>query len=166
MSTIRWPFALIVAAGLVAALAFGVRGAFTQNAPAANPQSNGRAGEMLLVNGYVQEPAGGAAAAGADLPVYGWLFNDGQRDDRLLSVSSPAAESVSRASGKLPADLPAQEWLPLGPTDSHLVLRGLTRPVRAGRTVELTFTFARNEPLTVRVAAVQRESAATPTAAP
>ena len=166
MTWARWPFAAVVAMGLLAAIWFGVRGAFWRGAEAEGPARSARVGDIQLVNAYAEEPRGDWAAPGADLRVDAWLFNDGQRPDELLSVSSPIAGSVEVNGSSLPAELAAQEWLSFGPTGSYLVLDGLTRPVRAGRTVPITFTFAEAGTLTVDVVALERESAVTPSPSP
>ena len=166
MTWARWPFAAVVAVGMLAAIWFGVREAFWPGEEAEGPPRSARAGDILLVNSYAEEPRGDWAAPGADLRVYAWLFNDGQRPDELLSVSSPIAGSVAVNGSSLPAELPPQEWLSFGPTGSYLVLDGLTRPVRAGRTLPITFVFAEAGTLRVDVVALEHESAVTPSPSP
>ena len=157
-----WPFILFVIIGLVVAVGFAVRPAFTTDAAAGNPPVSERNGNMLLVNAYADEPDDDWAAVGTSLKWYAWLFNDGSRDDRLLSVSTPIAESVEVSGPALPTTLPAQSWLSYEPLGQHLLLKGLTRPVLAGETFPVTFYFARNAPLTAQVIVVERTSAATP----
>lgn len=166
MTWARWPFALLVAVGLLVAVAFGVRGAFWRAPTGDSPARSAQAGDIQLVNAYAEEPRGDWAAPGADLRVYAWLFNEGSRPDELLSVTSPIASSVEVNGSSLPVELAAREWQSFGPSaGNYLVLDGLSRPVRAGRTVPLTFTFAEAGPLTVDVVALERESAVTPSPA-
>jgi hypothetical protein len=157
-----WPLISVLVIGLVVAVGFAVRTAFTPDAAAGNPPVSERSGDMLLVNAYADEPDGDWASAGTSLKWYAWLFNDGSRDDRLVSVSTPVAESVEVSGTALPATLPAQDWLSFEPRGQHLLLRDLTRPVRAGETFPVTFYFAGNEPLTAQVIVVERASATTP----
>lgn len=39
-----------------------------------------RAGDVLLVNAFAEEPTGDEAPRGSNLRLYGWLFNDGDDD--------------------------------------------------------------------------------------
>lgn len=57
-------------------------------APAANETI--RAGDLTLSNGHIISFSGGATAIGGFT-----IRNDGERDDRLISISSPRAESIA-----------------------------------------------------------------------
>lgn len=167
MTWARWPLAAVVALGLLAAIWLGVRGAFWRVVDEdGGPARSARVGDIQLVNAYAEEPRGDWAAPGADLRVYAWLFNDGQQAAELLSVSSPITGSVEVNGSSLPVEIDPQKWAAFGPTGSYLVLDGLSRPVLAGRTVPITFTFAEAGTLTVDVVALERESAVTPSPSP
>jgi copper(I)-binding protein len=148
--------------GLLTAAGFAARGAFWRGAEANDRPTSERAGDMLMVNAYVEEPAGDWAAAGADLRLHAWLFNDGEQADVLRSVSSPVAGSVRVDGAQLPVEIAAQDWKSFGPGGDYFVLEDLTRPVQAGRTVSVTFDFAEAGELSAHIVVLQRESAATP----
>lgn len=71
MTWARWPFAAVVAVGLLAAIWFGVRGAFWRAVDEdGGPARSAQVGDIQLVNAYAEEPRGDWAALGADLRVY------------------------------------------------------------------------------------------------
>ena len=83
-------------------------------------------------------------------------------DDRLVSVSSPAAGSIqihdmvidgelmrmSEMADGLP--LPARQGVSLAPGGKHLMVHGLTAPTQIGETLQLTLRFETTAPLTVQ----------------
>jgi len=106
---------------------------------------------------WVRQPPPGAAVAGAYLR----LHNPGPDDDRLLAVTTVAAERVEihemrmddgvmrmRAlPGGLP--LPAGETVALAPGGRHLMLMAPTAPLEVGATLTMTLAFERAPELTV-----------------
>lgn len=78
------------------------------------------------------------------------VVNDGPEDDRLVSVTSPAATEVVVLEGNREAELEVDSLTSTGQRYS-LVLRGLTRPLSIGELVEMTFRFAENGEVTALV---------------
>ena len=83
---------------------------------------------------------------------YATIINTSAKADRLMEVSSPDADKVElktstvdgiRTQATLAQTLPvpAKATLELKPGASHVVMTGLTRPLRAGETLSLTFSF-------------------------
>lgn len=97
-------------------------------------------------------PGGQVYAAGQSAPLQVTVVNTGDVADRLVSVTSPAAASVEIAGE---TGMPGGQVLVAGyddPIESitledaeavEIVLTGLTRPLRAGLTYPVTFTFER-----------------------
>ena len=97
------------------------------------------------------------------------------RDDRLVSVASPVSEQgqihemkiengiMSMAELKAGLALPSGEAVTLKPGGNHIMLLGLSRPLKAGDTVPLTLGFqaAPNVQLQARVAQPQAGSGST-----
>ncbi len=89
------------------------------------------------------------------------------RDDRLVGVSSPlAAEGqvhemkiengiMSMAQLKDGLALPAGEAVTLKPGGNHIMLLGLTQPLKAGETVSLTLDFEHAGSIGVRARVAQ-----------
>jgi copper(I)-binding protein len=103
-------------------------------------------------------PSMGMDRAGA---VYLVLVNETATADRLVSATSPAAgtvelhETAAGASGMMAMhpvhgiDIAAGERVALEPGGFHVMLIGLTQPLTAGDTVELTLTFEHSPSVTV-----------------
>ena len=108
-----------------------------------------RAGDLA-----VQQPWTRAAGQGATGAGFMAISNRGAAADRLLSASSPAARAMEmhtmvrdgevmrmRAVEAIP--VPAGETVALRPGGLHLMLVGLSRPLREGETVPVTLRFER-----------------------
>jgi copper(I)-binding protein len=85
--------------------------------------------------------------AGASVPLRGVLTNDAEQADRLVGVSTPAAESVQLLdeSGAPSADgieLPASGQVEAVSGAVRMQLEGVTAPIAPTDTVSVTFTFA------------------------
>ena len=85
--------------------------------------------------------------AGASVPLRGVLTNDAEQADRLVGVSTPAAESVQLLdeSGAPRADgieLPAGGQVEAVSGAVRMQLEGVTAPIAPTDTVSVTFTFA------------------------
>ncbi|MGH3430704.1 MAG: hypothetical protein ACRDQZ_24585, partial [Mycobacteriales bacterium] len=65
---------------------------------------NAEVGDIAIRNAYVVAPVENVWAAGATVPLSVFISNMGAKDDRLMSVSSPQADSVSLST---PTDSPA-----------------------------------------------------------
>jgi copper(I)-binding protein len=98
---------------------------------------------------------GGSMPAGGTSAVYMTIANGGGADDRLLSASSDAAETVELHETTMTDNVmrmapveggilvPARGRAELKPAGLHVMLIGLTRDLKAGDTVRLTLTFER-----------------------
>ena len=83
---------------------------------------------------------------------YALIENLGSKADRLLQVSSPDAEKVeiheSKSTGGImsmsPVEMvpvPARDKIALKPGGFHVMIMGLSRPLKAGERLPLTFSF-------------------------
>lgn len=153
MRTARWPFWLFIFVGTLALCYVTLRPFFAGRVVEDGEELSANLGEIRVVNAYVAEPTTGSAPAGSDLTLYAWLYNTSKREDRLTSVTSPVADHVETSAGQLPARLPPRRWLTYAPDAEHprLILAHLTRSVRAGAAIPITFTFDRNGTFTKRV---------------
>lgn len=124
---------------LVAALAIG---AFTAVGAIAEPLN------IAVEHAWARATPKGAKTGAA----YITLVNSGTRDDRLLQVTSPVAESVQfhsetndngvmkmRMLAAVTVDPGAQ--VTLKPGGIHMMLLGLKQPLKEGQTISLTLTF-------------------------
>jgi periplasmic copper chaperone A len=85
-------------------------------------------------------------AAGASVPLRGVLTNDAEAADRLVGVTTPAAQSVQLLdeSGQMsPAgvELPAGGQVEAVTDTVRMQLEGVTEPIATTDTVRVTFTF-------------------------
>ncbi|WP_237212848.1 copper chaperone PCu(A)C [Falsiroseomonas oryziterrae] len=113
-----------------------------------------------------------AAGAGATGVGYMTLRNTGTSPDRLVSARTPAARSVElhthvregdvmRMRPVSAIDLPAGQEVRLQPGGLHLMLIGLTAPLRQGDRVAVTLVFERAGETEVQLA-VEAAGARTP----
>lgn len=96
-----------------------------------------------------------ASIPGSPMPmsvIYLTVRNAGTQADRLVGASTPAAQQVELHRGELRAgvatmrsaggfDVPAGGELRLASGGDHLMLMGLTQPLRAGTTLPLVLHF-------------------------
>lgn len=114
------------------------------------------AGDVVVTEAWVRPSAAKTGAA------YLTLTNKGTTADALIGATSPAAAKVQvhsmemdgtvmrmRRLDRLP--LPAGEPVALVPGGFHIMLIGLTRPLKAGDTVELHLSFEKSGTLDVRL---------------
>lgn len=141
-------------------LSFVVGGAAAQEA---------RAGDLA-----VQQPWARAAGQGATGAGFLSISNRGAAADRLLSASTPAARAVElhtmirdgdvmRMRAVPGIEVPAGQTVALRPGGLHLMLVGLSKPLREGEAVPLTLRFERAGEVRVELsvqAAGAREPAA------
>ena len=151
MSPTRRPLARVAASAcallLLTGCGTGLR-AQTYLEKSTADSTNDAIGFLAVRNLAVLPPtAGGSWTPGSSAPVKVTFVNEGGEEDRLATVSSPAAASV-RIVGPSPLTVP-----PLGVSDptSGLVLEGLTRELPGGSYVELTLSFERNGSKTMLV---------------
>lgn len=76
------------------------------------PGTNARIGSMLILYAHIAPPTG-PAKWGDDAPLCVWLFNQGQRPDRLLGAKTTRARSVdivtAEGSTRGPVDVPRRQ---------------------------------------------------------
>jgi copper(I)-binding protein len=113
------------------------------------------------------------AGNGNPVLVVATIRNDTSRDDKLIGGTSPLAKTVGlvMAVGETPgptdpltgipnlAPIPwwpiaANETLGFPPGQGPMVLSGLSQPLVAGQTVQVTFEFAYADPVTVQIPVV------------
>lgn len=121
--------------------------------PGQNVELNG----LKLRYAHIAEaPAGDPHDVGDDVAAYVWLYNETAVTDALVEVSTPAATDVKWVTdgGELatePFEVPAEAHRALEPLGPHLLLMDLTRQLRAGDFVDVTFGFARAGEVTIPV---------------
>lgn len=120
--------------------------------------SNANAADIMLTDAYARASATPVAKSGA---VYVTIMNHGAEADRLLAVATPAAAMAEvhatstvdgvmkmEASGAL--EIPAMATLEMQPGGLHIMLMGLTEPLKKGGSIELKFTFEKAGEVTVK----------------
>ena len=117
--------------------------------PAAAAAQETRAGDLA-----VQQPWTRAAGQGATGAGFMAISNRGAAADRLLSASSPAARAmelhtmvrdgeVIRMRAVEAIEVPAGQTVTLRPGGLHMMLIGLSRPLREGEAVPVVLRFER-----------------------
>ena len=126
---------------------------------------NARVGPILLRSVHVEAPADVRYEAGDDAKLWFTVLNDGQTPDVLTAVSSTEArdteirwdsdcDGVAQAVTALPLrpTSPSLDASPAGvpPFDAYFArLVSLDKPILAGTTIPVTFTFERAGSVTV-----------------
>jgi copper(I)-binding protein len=109
------------------------------------------------------------ASAGKIAEAYVTIKNTGAEPERLLAISSPAAERVELRRypqlGRVASpqkikstEIPPGQTVTLAPTRTVLALVGLKRPLKVGSTVTLTLTFERAGAVSVFAPVVDAET--------
>jgi copper(I)-binding protein len=104
--------------------------------------------EVLVQKAWVRSTPGAARGSAA----YAVIVNTGTKADRLMEVSSPDAAKVEIHSSQQQSGIitmtpiemlaiPARATVDLKPGANHVMITGLTRPLRGGETLPLTFSF-------------------------
>lgn len=104
--------------------------------------------EVLVQKIWVRSTPGVARSSAA----YAVIVNTAAKPDRLMEVSSPDVAKVelhaSKQEGAIMTmtpietlSIPARGTVELKPGANHVMISGLTRPLRAGETLDLTFSF-------------------------
>lgn len=125
----------------IAALVFAI---VSLTAAGASADSSG----IAVEHAWARASPKGAVTGGA----YVTIVNNGSSDDRLLSVSSPAAEriqfhsetndnGVAKMVQLLTIDVPAGGSFAFKPGGTHMMMTGLKQPLREGESVQLFLTF-------------------------
>lgn len=148
---------------------FALIAALQATLPAVAIAQEARAGDLA-----VQQPWTRAAGQGATGVGFLSISNRGAAADRLLSASTPAARAVElhtmlrdgdvmRMRAVDAIEIPAGQTVALRPGGLHIMLVGLSRPLREGETVPLTLRFERAGEVRVDLA-VQAAGAREPAA--
>jgi copper(I)-binding protein len=107
-----------------------------------------RADDIAVAQGWARATPG----AGKTAVVYFTIANKGSQPDRLLSLSTPVADSAvlheTRMEGGVmkmrplgPVTVDAGQTLHLKPSGDHLMLEGLTHPLKEGEQFPVTLVF-------------------------
>jgi hypothetical protein len=126
--------------------------------------SSGQVGEMLVRDLSIDAGPTAVVPAGAAVTLRGTLVNEAALGDRLVSVSTPYAQSVT-AEGvtQIPGDnaimIVGSDPVPVGPPPldtrvtgtARIVLSGATQVLHGGPTYPLTLTFERAGSVTLPV---------------
>ncbi|GAB2899416.1 hypothetical protein GCM10027074_77640 [Streptomyces deserti] len=133
-------------AGCLAA-AWGVTGCGGNDNEYNPPGANARVGSVLIRYAHIAEPPDGPWEKGSDAPFYLWLFNQGERPDRLIGAETTVARSVDIVTGdgavRGPVELPTDKLVELEKGRPHLLLRDLNERIRGGDFVWITLRFER-----------------------
>lgn len=164
MSSSRWavtPIGRLVIAAAIVGLAGGVAACDAgNNAPTLefHPQSDGvdtAVHGLKIINAFVLSWADGTLPAGRTAGVYLTLYNNGGTADRLTGATAPGvAKSVLIPAGGV--SLPSQQAVYLSGPKPVIVLAGLQRPLTAGSTVRITFSFVNAGNVTLDLPVLQR----------
>jgi copper(I)-binding protein len=117
--------------------------------------SNTQLGDLALRNVAIQPPAAGQneLAAGSDAQLTLAIVSTSAEADTLTSVTTPAAASTQLVDGSghgvSTVTVPANGTAGYG--DFGVVLRGLTKALRPGMYVDVTFAFQNNGRATFQV---------------
>ncbi len=115
-----------------------------ENGPFGNaPGANAQVGDIAIRYAHLEDPENSDSyPAGADVPFYVWLQNEGDRPVQLADVTSDLATRVSMTEGELPVELPVAQLVEFGPSERHFILEDITRQIRAQDLVDVTLTFS------------------------
>lgn len=95
---------------------------------------------ISISNAFVLGPASGSTLpAGSSASFFLGMFNGGQGDDTLLSVSAPAAKSATIDGGSV--SLPVNASANLTGPEPMVVLSGLTIALSGGQAIAVTLDF-------------------------
>eukprot|EP01030_Chromulinospumella_sphaerica_P026901 gene26901-27128_t len=107
--------------------------------------SGADASGVMVTKAYARASASAASTSGA---AYVSLMNHGAGADRLLSVSTPAAKTAEIHKSEIvdgvmkmnpvgALDLPSHGMLEMKPGGYHIMLMGLTQPLKKGEEIEM-----------------------------
>lgn len=117
------------------------------------------ASDIMVMNAFARASATPVAKSGA---AYVSIMNHGSAADRLVAISTPAAMSadvhktetvdgVMKMEATGPLDIPAGGMVEMAPGGYHIMLMGLSAPLKQGETLDLTFTFEKAGDVKVNV---------------
>jgi copper(I)-binding protein len=164
VSPSRWaasPIGRLVIAAAIVGLAGGVTACDAgNNAPTLefHPQSDGIdtvVHGIQIEDAFVLGAANGSLPTGQSAGVFLAFYNNGSSHDRLIGVTAPGvASSVQIPTGGV--GLPIQQAVYLTRSKPMIVLTGLLRPLAAGTTVNVTFSFQNAGSVTLDLPVLQR----------
>jgi len=105
--------------------------------------------KIEIIHPHINEPFAGAKSAAA----YMAISNEGAAGERLIGIETPAAkktslhttehgsDGVARMQPVAGIEIPAGETVVLEPGGLHVMLMGLTAPLKEGDMVPSTFVF-------------------------
>ncbi|WP_297780306.1 copper chaperone PCu(A)C [uncultured Roseovarius sp.] len=105
--------------------------------------------KIEIIHPHINEPFAGAKSAAA----YMAISNEGAATERLIGIETPAAtktslhttehgsDGVARMQPVAGIEIPAGETVVLEPGGLHVMLMGLTAPLKEGAMVPSTFVF-------------------------
>jgi copper(I)-binding protein len=106
-----------------------------------------RACEFFSATLRVTHPWTRASAPQADTAIISMKFDDVLESDRLIGIETPVASGAelggTRASAKLPFDIPAGQETLFSEEGTFVRLTGLKRPLELGRSYPLILVFER-----------------------
>jgi copper(I)-binding protein len=149
---------LLLGAGVLALLIPAIAGCEAgQDAPTLefHPASAGQQADfngIKITNAFVLgAPTGSTVPSGSSASMFVSLYNSNDNSDTLLSATAPAAAGSISLSGGTVA-LPANS-APVNLTgpEPKVVLEDLTKPLRGGTTVPVTFNFQHAGQVTLQV---------------
>jgi copper(I)-binding protein len=104
--------------------------------------------EVLVQKAWVRSTPG----ANRNSAAYAIIINTGPKADRLMMLSSPDADKTDLHESKntdgimsmeaiVSLTIPARSQVVLKPGSYHAMISGLSRPLRGGETLPMTFSF-------------------------
>lgn len=117
--------------------------------------------DIAVEDTYARETIGAATTGAAYLTVH----NSGAADDALIAAATPVAETAELHTHEMDGgvmrmrrmdlvDIPAGETVTFEPGGLHVMLFGLSAPLRAGGTFPITLTFDGAGDITVEASVV------------
>lgn len=117
------------------------------------------ASSVMVTQAYARASATPTASSGA---AYVSLMNHAAEADRLVSATTPAAKTaeihksedvdgVMKMAPAGPLEIPGMGMLEMKPGGYHIMLMGLSKPLKKGEEIEITLTFEKAGAVTVKV---------------
>ena len=117
------------------------------------------ASSVMVMQAYARASATPTATSGA---AYVSLMNHGAEADRLMSAATPAAkmaeihkseevDGVMKMAPAGPLEVPMHGTLEMKPGGYHIMLMGLSKPLKKGEEIEITLTFEKAGEVKVKV---------------
>jgi copper(I)-binding protein len=148
---------LLLGAGVLALLIPAIAGCEAgQDAPTLefHPASAGAQttfNGIKITNAFVlAAPVGSTVPSGSSASMFVSLYNTGDNSDALLSATAPAAGNVSLSGGTVALPANSAPVNLTGP-EPKVVLENLTKPLRGGATIPVTFRFQHAGQVTLQV---------------